>query len=141
MVEKSSLLASVSVFTWLIIWVIFDLNYQYEASEHAVYYALLYLLTLTSLFIWYRYRAPALYPLALVLTSISAAIVSLLSKALLESNDSIASFFLIAMVVVGVTSGSLYWLKKWQKQFSEMASLEHKDARNSDVKTEVAADE
>lgn len=141
MVEKSSLLASVSAFTWLIIWVIFDLNYQYEASEHAVYYALLYLLTLTSLFIWYRYRAPALYPLALVLTSISAAIVSLLSRALLESNDSIASFFLIAMVVVGVTSGSLYWLKKWQKQFSEMASLEHKDANNSDVKTEVATDE
>ncbi|MGX9463306.1 DUF2157 domain-containing protein [Shewanella sp. A14] len=128
MVEASSLLASVSGFTWLIIWVIFDFNYHYSASEYVAYYALLYLVIMASIFVWYRYRSPALYPLTLVLTSVSTAIVTRLSKTLFESNDSTTSFFLIAMVIVGLTSGCLYWLKKWHQQFNQMVTQQDEAA-------------
>lgn len=128
MVEATSLLASISAFTWLIVWVIFDFSYDYNSSEHIAYYALLYLAILTSLFVWYRYRSPSLYPLTLVLTSISTAIVSLLSRELLDSHDPIGGFFLIAMVVIGLTSGSLYWLKQLQKEFAQTATLNSEEA-------------
>ncbi|MGI2177994.1 DUF2157 domain-containing protein [Shewanella frigidimarina] len=128
MVEATSLLASLSAFTWLIVWVIFDFSYDYNSSEHIAYYALLYLAILTSIFVWYRYRSPSLYPLTLVLTSISTAIVSLLSRELLDSHDPIGGFFLIAMVVIGLTSGSLYWLKQLQKEFAQTATLNSEEA-------------
>ncbi|WP_350998136.1 DUF2157 domain-containing protein [Shewanella sp. TB7-MNA-CIBAN-0143] len=128
MVEATSLLASLSAFTWLIVWIIFDFSYDFDSSEHITYYALLYLAILTSLFVWYRYRSPALYPLTLVLTSISTAIVSLLSKELFDSHDTIGGFFLIAMVVIGLTSGSLYWLKKLQTEFAQTAMLNSEEA-------------
>ncbi|MGI2173571.1 DUF2157 domain-containing protein [Shewanella ulleungensis] len=128
MVEATSLLASLSAFTWLIVWVIFDFSYHFDTSEHIAYYALFYLVTLSSLFVWYRYRSPALYPLTLVLTSISIAIVSLLSRELLDSHDTIGGFFLIAMVVIGLTSGSLYWLKQLQKEFAQTAMLNSEGA-------------
>ncbi|HBF48274.1 MAG TPA: DUF2157 domain-containing protein [Shewanella frigidimarina] len=127
-VEATSLLASLSAFTWLIVWVIFDFSYDYDSSEHVIYYALLYLAILSSLFVWYRYRSPSLYPLTLVLTSISTAIVSLLSRELLDSHDPIGGFFLIAMVVIGLTSGSLYWLKQLQKEFAQTATLNSEEA-------------
>ncbi|WP_137222758.1 DUF2157 domain-containing protein [Shewanella sp. MEBiC00475] len=141
MVEASSLFASVSGFTWLIIWVIFDFNYHYDSNEYVAYYALVYLVTMVSLFVWYRYRSPALYPLTLVLTSMSAAIISLLSSELFETSDTIAAFFIMGIVVVGLTSGCLYWLKKWHQQFDEMTMLTDNNASNSDVKKEGVAHE
>ncbi len=128
MVEATSLFASVSGFTWLIIWVIFDFNYSYDSGEHVIYYALLYLVTMASLFVWYRYRSPALYPLTLVLTSVSAAMVSLLSRSLFDTSDTIGALFIMGMVVVGLTSGCLYWLKQLQKEFAQTAMLNSEEA-------------
>ncbi|UJF22803.1 DUF2157 domain-containing protein [Shewanella sp. OMA3-2] len=122
-VQACSLLASIIGFSWLIIWVIFDFSFYADNSVNETHYALLYLITLAGVFAWYRYKAPALYPLTLVLTSISAAIVALLSRALLDSNDPIPMFFVIAMVVIGLTSGCLHWLKKLQKEFNQPVIL------------------
>ncbi|WP_434927091.1 DUF2157 domain-containing protein [Shewanella sp. HL-SH2] len=123
-VEATSLLASIVSLTWLMIWVIFD----FKSTVNLGYYWLLYLTIMAAIFGWYRYRSPALYPLTLVLTSLCATIVSLLSRGLFESHDPIGIFLLIAMIIVGLTSGCLYWLKQIQTEFTAKAQLSHKDA-------------
>ena len=123
-VEATSLLVSMVSLTWLMIWVVFDVDATVNSSD----YALLYLTIMAAIFGWYRYRSPALYPLTLVLTSLCATIVSIFSRGLFESHDPIGIFLLIAMLVVGLTSGCLYWLKRIQQEFAAQSSLSDGEA-------------
>ncbi|MCW3171479.1 DUF2157 domain-containing protein [Shewanella subflava] len=123
-VEATSLLVSMVSLTWLMIWVVFDVDATVDSSD----YALLYLTIMAAIFGWYRYRSPALYPLTLVLTSLCATIVSIFSRGLFESHDPIGIFLLIALLVVGLTSGCLYWLKRIQQEFAAQSSLSDGEA-------------
>ncbi|GAA0780177.1 MULTISPECIES: DUF2157 domain-containing protein [Pseudomonadati] len=125
-VEATSILAGVVCLTWLMIWVVFD----FDSTAHFGFYTLAYVTLMATMFGWYRYRSPALYPLTLVLTSLCAVIVALLSRGLLENNDPVGIFLLIAMIIVGLTSGCLYWLKQIQQEFTTKASLNDGDANH-----------
>lgn len=118
-VVNVSLLGGLCTLTWLMFLVVF----QPDFMPNTGFYILLYLAILLSLFIWYRYRQPALYPLTLVLTSLSAFVVALLSRGLWDSKDPVGAIFLLAMIVVGLTSACAFCLKLWQREFSEMAKL------------------
>ena len=122
-VEATSLLASVVSLSWLMIWVVFDFN----STAHSGFYILVYLTIMATLFGYYRYRLPALYPLTLVLISLCATIVSLLSKGLFDSNDPVGIFLFIAIIIIGLTSGCLYWLKLIQHEFTAKASISQGD--------------
>ncbi|WP_394229506.1 DUF2157 domain-containing protein [Shewanella colwelliana] len=125
-VETTALFVSVFGLTWMMIWVVFEFKFNLRFACLGLFY----LLTMAGVFGWYRYRLPTLYPLTLVLISLSAVIIGLLSRGLLDSNDPVGGFFMLAMVVVGLTSGCLIWLKQLQKLFIEMACVDTEVTRH-----------